>query len=40
MRYHYGGKHGSIQVDMILEKEMRVLHLDPQAEGGYGSHMV
>ena len=27
---HYGGKHGSIQVDMVLEKELRVLHLDLQ----------
>ena len=27
--YHYGGKHGSIQADMVLEKH-RVLHLDLQ----------
>jgi hypothetical protein len=26
--YHYGGKHGSTQVDFVLEKELRVLHLD------------
>ena len=23
--YHHGGKHGSIQADMVLEKELRVL---------------
>jgi hypothetical protein len=28
--YHHGEKHGSIQVDMVLEKELRVLHLDPK----------
>jgi len=26
--YHYGRKHGCIQEEMILEKELRVLHLD------------
>jgi hypothetical protein len=31
--YHHGGKHGSIQPDMVLEKDLRVLHLDPQANG-------
>ena len=31
--YHHGGKHGSMQADMVLEKELRVLHLDPQAAG-------
>ena len=25
-----GGKHGSIKTDMVLEKELRVLHLDLQ----------
>jgi len=29
-RYHHGGKHGSIQADMVLE-EPRVLLLDPKA---------
>jgi hypothetical protein len=29
--YHHGGKHGSIQADMVLEKELRVLHLDAKA---------
>ena len=28
-----GGKHGGVQVDMVLEKEPRVLHLDRQAAG-------
>jgi hypothetical protein len=27
----HGKKHGSRQADMMLEKELRVLHLDPQA---------
>ena len=31
-RYH-GGKHGSMQVDTVLERELRVLHLDRQAAG-------
>jgi hypothetical protein len=34
VHYHQGnqgGKHGSIQADMVLEKELRVLHLDPTA---------
>jgi hypothetical protein len=32
VHYHYGGKHGSIQAGMVLEKELRVvLHLDPKA---------
>jgi hypothetical protein len=26
-------KHGGIQADMVLEKDLRVLHLDPQAVG-------
>ena len=30
---HYRGrKHGSLQADMVLEKELRVLRLDPQAK--------
>ena len=33
VRYHHGGKHGSLQADMVLE-ELRVLHLDPQAAEG------
>jgi hypothetical protein len=31
--YCHGRKHGSLQADMVLEKELRVLHLDPQATG-------
>jgi hypothetical protein len=26
-----GGEHGSLQTDMVLEKELRVLHLDLKA---------
>ena len=33
VHYHHGRKHGSMQADMVLEKELRVLHLDPQAAG-------
>ena len=29
--YHHGGTHGSVQADMALEKELRVLHLVPKA---------
>jgi hypothetical protein len=28
VHYHHGGKYGSMQADMLLEKELRVLHLD------------
>ena len=28
---HHDEKHGSMQTTMVLEKELRVLHLDPQA---------
>ena len=31
--YHHGGKHGSMHADMVLDKEMRVLYLDPQRAG-------
>ena len=30
VHYPHGGKHGSIQADLVLE-ELRVLHLDPKA---------
>ena len=33
VHYHHGRKHGSVQADMVLEKELRVLHLDRQAAG-------
>ena len=29
----HGRKHGGRQAGMVLEKELRVLHLDPQAAG-------
>jgi hypothetical protein len=39
VRYHHGGKHGGMQADMILEKELRILYLDPKApEGNYVSY--
>ena len=28
VHYHHGGKHGSVQAGMVLEQELRVLHLD------------
>ena len=28
--YYHVEKHGSIQADTLLEKELRVLHLDPK----------
>ena len=31
VHYHRGGKHGSIQTDTVLEKELRVLNLDARA---------
>ena len=31
VHYHHGKKHGSQQADMVLEKELRVLHFDPKA---------
>ena len=34
VHYHHGRKHGSMQADMVLEKELRVLHLDPKAAEG------
>ena len=30
---HHGGKHGGMQVDVVLEKELRVLHLGQQEAG-------
>jgi hypothetical protein len=34
VHYCRGGKHGRLQADMVLEKELKVLHLDPQAARG------
>jgi hypothetical protein len=31
VRYHHGREHGSIQEDMVLEKELKSLHPDLQA---------
>ena len=28
VHYHHSGKHGRVQANVILEKELRVLHLD------------
>ena len=30
---HHGGKHGGMQADMVLERKLRVLHMDPQGAG-------
>ena len=36
VHYRHGRKHDRVQADMVLGKELRVLHLDPQAaEGNY-----
>jgi len=35
---HHGGKHDSMQADVVLEKEPRVPHLDPQEGGETVSH--
>ena len=29
---HHGGNQGSIQANVVLEDELRVLHLDPQEQ--------
>jgi hypothetical protein len=34
VHYHHGRKHGSVQANMVLEKELRFLHVDPQASEG------
>jgi hypothetical protein len=31
VHYHHGRKHGSIQAGIVLEKELRVRHLDSKA---------
>jgi hypothetical protein len=31
VHYHHGRKHGSIQAGMVLEKKLRVFHLDMKA---------
>lgn len=32
IRSQYGGKHGDTQTDIVLDKYLRVLHLDPGKE--------
>jgi len=27
VHHHHGGKHGSVQADLVLEKELSVLHI-------------
>jgi hypothetical protein len=36
---HHGGKHSSVHADMVLEMELRVLHLDPKAVRRRLSHI-
>ena len=31
IHYHHGRKYSSLQADMVLGKELRVLHQDPKA---------
>jgi hypothetical protein len=38
VHFQHGREPGGIQADMVLERELRVLHLDPQA-GGRASHI-
>ena len=33
VHYLYGGKHGSMRADIVLERWLRTLHLDQQAAG-------
>jgi len=34
VHYHHGRKHGGLQTGMVLEKEMRILHLHLKAAEG------
>lgn len=36
VHYQHGGKHGGKQADMVLGKELRVLHPDVHATGETG----
>jgi len=48
VHYGHGRKHGRMQADMVLKKELRILHLDPESQketvfhrqlgGGSGTH--
>ena len=31
VHFDHDRRHGTIQADMVLEKELRILHLDPKA---------
>jgi hypothetical protein len=33
IQYHHGGKHGTVQADTVLVKELRALYLDPKEAG-------
>ena len=33
VHYYHGRKHGGTKADKLLEKELRVLHLEPKAAG-------
>lgn len=33
VQYHHGAEHGGIQGDVVLKKELRVLHSDLQVTG-------
>jgi hypothetical protein len=35
VHYHHGRNHDIMRADMILKKKLRILQLDPQAEGYY-----
>lgn len=37
VHFHHGGEHGSVQTNVVLEKKLRVLYLDPQAAEAEGS---
>ena len=34
VHYYHGGKHDSVQADMVLEMKLRVLHLDLKTAEG------
>ena len=40
VHYHHDSKQGGMQADMVLEKELRVLHLDSQATDSGLRHWV
>ena len=40
VHYHHGGKQGATLADMVLEKELRALHIYSEATGSSLSHWV